>query len=273
MNSVSASSSLDPLRPLAGQRAIVTGAGRGIGAAIAISLAKAGADVAVNDLVPPDDTLQACKSFGVRAIPAVADVGNRAAVEQIIDSVCDELGGLDILVSNAAYSDRQLFHEADMAGFERTIQVCMWGPFYFARAAAQKMIAQGKGGNMVFIGSPHAYTAYPGAMAYNMAKAALDQMARTAAVELAQHRIRVNIVHPGWTDTPGERKFFVDEELKQRGAALPLGRLAKPEDIANGVTFLCNPASNYITGATLSIDGGIVLPYQEMFRVKGRPAV
>lgn len=263
----------DPQRPLLGKRAIVTGAGRGIGAAIAVALAKAGADVAVNDLAMPQDTLDACKALGVRTRPAVADVGDRMAIERIIDDVCIDFGGLDILVSNAAYSDRDLFYRADLDGFEKTIQVCMWGPFYLARAAAKKMVAQGDGGNMVFIGSPHAYTAYPGAMAYNMAKAALDQMARTAAVELAEHRIRVNIVHPGWTDTPGERKFFFDEELKERGAALPLGRLAKPEDIANGVTFLCNPASSYITGATLSIDGGIVLPYQDMFRVKGRPTV
>jgi len=272
MNSTASTQSPDPLRPLLGKRAIVTGAGRGIGAAIAIALAKAGADVAVNDLADPKETVEACKASGGRAISAIADVGDRIMVEGMVDRVWNDFGGLDILVSNAAYSDRHLFYEADMAGFEKTIQVCMWGPYYLARATAQKMVAQGGGGNMVFIGSPHAYTAYPGAMAYNMAKAALDQMARTAAVELAEHRIRVNIVHPGWTDTPGERKFFFDEELKQRGAALPLGRLANPEDIANGVTFLCNPASGYITGATLSIDGGIVLPFQEMFRVKGRPA-
>ncbi|MDZ4851958.1 MAG: SDR family oxidoreductase [Pirellulaceae bacterium] len=271
MNNDEAPPNVDPLRPLAGKKALVSGAGRGIGAAIAIALAKAGAEVAVNDLNHPAETVEACMKHGVRSIPAVADVGDYAAIQKTVNSVCEELGGLDIMVSNAAFSDRQLFYQADMAGFEKTIQVCMWGPFYLAREAARRMIAQGTGGNMVFIGSPHAYTAYPGAMAYNMAKAALDQMARTAAVELAEHRIRVNIVHPGWTDTPGERKFFFEEELLRRGAALPLGRLAAPEDIANGVSFLCNPNSSYITGATLSIDGGIVLPYQEMFRVNGRP--
>ena len=104
-----------------------------------------------------------------------------------------------------------------------------------------------------------------------MAKAALDQLARTAAVELSEFRIRVNIVHPGWTDTPGERKFFFEDELQQHGGNLPWGRLAKPEDIAHGVVFLCDPRSDYITGSTLSIDGGIVLPYQEMFRIRNRP--
>ena len=98
-------------------------------------------------------------------------------------------------------------------------------------------------------------------MAYNMAKAAIDQMARTAAVELFRHRIRVNIVHPGWTDTPGERKFFSEDVLQHAAAELPLGRLAQPEEIARGVVFLVDPASGYITGSTLSIDGGSQLPW------------
>jgi glucose 1-dehydrogenase len=98
-------------------------------------------------------------------------------------------------------------------------------------------------------------------MAYNMAKAALDQMAKTAAVELYKQRIRVNIVHPGWTNTPGERKFFTEETLKQAAAQLPPGRLAEPEEIARGVLFLVDPASEYINGSTLSIDGGNQLPW------------
>ena len=121
---------------------------------------------------------------------------------------------------------------------------------------------------MVCISSPHANKAIPGSMAYNMGKAAVDQMARTAAVELAQFRIRVNIIHPGWTDTPGERKFFAEEELMSRGSGLPWGRLAQPEEIARGVLFLCDPASDYINGSTLNIDGGSLLPHQEMFRIK-----
>jgi glucose 1-dehydrogenase len=104
-----------------------------------------------------------------------------------------------------------------------------------------------------------------------MAKAAVDQLARTAACELARHHIRVNLVHPGWTDTPGERKFFFEQELMARGSELPWGRLAKPEEIARGVVFLCDPASDYINGTTLSIDGGALLPHQEMFRIEDRP--
>jgi glucose 1-dehydrogenase len=256
---------------LEGQTAIVSGAARGIGAAIAQALAAAGANVAVNDLREPMETVEACRALGRKSIGLIGDVSDQAAVEKMVDRCEHELGPISILVSNAAYSDRELFYEAKMDGFRKTIDVCMWGPFYLARAVANRMIPRGEGGNMVFVSSPHAYKAIPGAMAYNMAKAALDQLARTAAVELAEHRIRVNIIHPGWTDTPGERKFFFDDELKEHGSNLPWGRLAKPEDIAHGVAFLCNPRSDYITGATLSIDGGIVLPYQEMFRIRNRP--
>ncbi len=257
---------------LKGKVAIVTGAARGIGAASAIALAQAGAKVVVNDILEPTDTLAKIKAAGSEGIAAVADVTDQAAVEAIVAKATQQFGQLDIAVSNAAYSDREMFYQANMEGFKRTIDVCMWGPFYLLRAAAQAMIAQGTGGSMICISSPHAYKAIPGATAYNMAKAAVDQLARTAACELSPHRIRVNIVHPGWTDTPGERKFFFEKELMDRGSELPWGRLAKPEEIARGVVFLCDPASDYINGTTLSIDGGALLPHEQMFRVSDRPA-
>ena len=265
-------------RPLAGQVALVTGAARGIGAGIAKALAAAGAHVAVNDLNDPSETVDACQALGVNAVGYTCDVADRLAVEAMVDRVEAEVGPISILISNAAYSDRDLFYRASLEGFEKTIDVCMWGPFYLLRAVSNKMIPRSLQvgpanyrGNIVVISSPHAYKPIPGAMAYNMGKAALDQMAKTAAVELAEYRIRVNLIHPGWTDTPGERKFFTDAELMERGNALPWGRLAQPEDLAHGVVFLVDPRSDYITGATLSIDGGIMLPFQEMFRVKDRP--
>ena len=93
-------------------------------------------------------------------------------------------------------------------------------------------------------------------MAYNMSKAAIDQMARTAAIELVEHRIRVNIVHPGWIDTPGERKYASEEQLERGGAKLPWKRMGRPDEIARGVVFLCDPESDYMTGSSLGIDGG-----------------
>ncbi|GIW98241.1 MAG: glucose 1-dehydrogenase [Pirellulaceae bacterium] len=256
---------------LEGKVALVTGAARGIGAACAEALAGAGAHVVINDINPPDEVIERIVAAGGKASPAIGDVSDRQFAEQAVAQTVREHGRLDILVTNAAYSDRRLFYEADLAEFEKTIDVCMWGPFNFLFYAARAMIAQGEGGCIVCISSPHAHKAIPGAMAYNMAKAAMDQMARTAACELAEHRIRVNIVHPGWTDTPGERKFFHEDELRERGSQLPWGRLAKPSDIAHGVLFLCDPRSEYIDGATLSIDGGALLPHDQMFRVKNRP--
>ncbi len=249
---------------LEGKTALVTGASAGIGRATALALAREGADVAINYLGYPEAAEevagQIC-ALGRRPLLLPVDVADQTGVEAMVVRTAAEFRHLDIFVSNAAYSDEALFYEADMAGFRRTIDVTMWGAFYGLRAAANQMIQQGQGGNIVVISSVHAVQAIPTSMAYNMAKAALDQMARTAALELARHRIRVNIVYPGWTDTPGERKYFSEEVLRQAGAALPLGRLARPEEIARGVLFLVDPASEYITGSTLAIDGGTQLPY------------
>lgn len=261
-------------RCLSGQVAVVTGAGRGIGRAIALAVARAGADVAVNDL-PESKTLQSvvqeCQALGVRAMAMPADLGDRQQVENGLDQVVEQLGGLDVAISNAAYSDRELFHEADLSGFERTIQVTMWGPFYLVRAAARHMIAQKRGGSIVIVSSTHATRPIPGAMAYNMSKAAVEQMAKTAATELTEHRIRVNALRPGWVDTPGERKFFTEENLENLGSGLPMGRLGKPEEIAHGAVFLCDPASESINGSVLTMDGGIQLPVEQMFRLKQQP--
>lgn len=250
---------------------MVTGASRGIGRGIALQLAAAGADVAINYRSHPEEAAEvqkACQDLGVQAITLAADMGIQADAEGIIDQTVERLGGLDIVVSNAVYSDRHLFYESDLSEFRKTIDVSMWGAFYLMRQASLYLMEQKNGGNIVIISSPHAVLAIPGAMAYNMAKAAIDQMARTAAVELAEHRIRVNIVHPGWIDTPGERKFFTEATLQEQGRQLPWGRLGQPEEIGRGVAFLCDPASEYITGSTLTIDGGIQLPWREMYRIR-----
>ena len=259
------------MRPLEGKHAIVTGASRGIGAAIAVALAEAGANVAINyhgSEAEANDVAARCRSHGVRARLARANVGVRADVERIVAETADEFGGLDLAVSNAAYSDRELFHNADMAGFEKTVQITMWGAFYLLRAAARHMIAAKTRGSIVIVSSPHSWRPIPGAMAYNMSKAAIDQMARSAACELLEHKVRVNICYPGWTDTPGERKFFSEDKIETLGQDLPWGRLGRPEEIARGVVFLCDPASDYITGTSILIDGGIELPVGEMHRLE-----
>jgi glucose 1-dehydrogenase len=248
---------------LRGQVALVTGAGRGIGKATAIALARAGARVAVNDLQPDaaEKTVIEIRQAGIEAVALPGDVSGQETMEGLVASTVKEFGRVDLAVANAYYSARESFWQADMAAFRRTIDVTMWGAFYLLRAATQQMIHQGGGGAIVLIGSPHAVVAVPLAMAYNMAKAAVDHMARTAAIELVDHRIRVNVIHPGWIDTPGEREHASEEEIHSAAAKLPWKRLGKPEEIARGVVFLCDPASDYVTGSTMSIDGGITLPW------------
>jgi glucose 1-dehydrogenase len=259
------------MKPLSGKNAIVTGASKGIGAAIAVALSEAGANVAINfsgSESPAIEVAERCRSFGTKVRLARADVGVQSEVERMVHETVDEFGGLDIAVSNAAYSDRELFYTANMAGFEKTVQITMWGAFYLLRAAACQMIASETKGSIVIVSSPHSWRPIPGSMAYNMSKAAIDQMARTAATELCSKRIRVNTMHPGWIDTPGERKFFSEDKIAEKGAELPWGRLGKPEEVARGVIFLCDPASDYMTGSSILIDGGIELPIQEMHRLE-----
>ena len=124
-----------------------------------------------------------------------------------------------------------------------------------------QMSKQGGGGSIVVVSSPHAALAIPDSMAYNMAKAAIDHMMRTAAIELVGHRIRVNAIYPGWIDTPGERKFFTEEQLEAGGKALPWGRLGRPEEIAKGIAFMLSDDAEYMTGSIMSMEGGVMLPW------------
>ncbi len=249
---------------LEGRNALVTGASRGIGRGCAIRLAQEGANVAINYRSHSDDAAEVIReieALGRKALLLQADVADQSAVENLVKQTADQLGSVDLFVSNAAYSDRELMIDANMEGFRRTIDVTMWGAFYGVRAAAQEMVKQGRGGSIAVISSPHAVLAIPTSMAYNMAKAAIDHMTRTAAIELAPHRIRVNSIHPGWIDTPGERKFFTEEQIEKGGQKLPWGRLGRPEEVAGAVAFLLSDEAEYMTGGILSIDGGVSLPW------------
>lgn len=249
---------------LAGKVALITGASSGIGKASAIALAAEGADIALNYLTMPESAQDAKKqieAMGRKCLLYKVDLVDQDAVETMTTDIVQQLGKIDVLVSSAVYSDREMFHVADMKGFHKTIDVTMWGAFHALRAVTKHMIARKGGGSVVIVSSPHAVVPYPSCMAYNMAKAGLDMMAKTAAIELIGHKIRVNVVYPGWTDTPGERKFFTEDTLMKAGTFLPMGRLAQPEEIARGVLFLADPASEYITGSIFTIDGGGMLPW------------
>lgn len=243
---------------------LVTGASRGIGRGIAVAIAEQGGNVAINYRSHTDEAeevAEAVREAGGKAILCQTDVSDQTAVEEMVAKVVAEFGSLNGFVSNAVYSDRELMIDANMEGFRRTVDVSMWGAFYGLRASSQQMVKQGQGGAVVIVSSPHANMPIPTAMAYNMSKAAIDHMARTAAIELVKHKIRVNIMHPGWIDTPGERKFFSDEEMKVGGQSLPWGRLGQPEEIGRGVAWMLSDAAEYMTGSTVTLDGGVQLPW------------
>jgi glucose 1-dehydrogenase len=243
---------------------VVTGASLGIGRATALAFGRAGAKVVVNyrsHREQAEEVVRLVQETGSQAIAVQADVADLTSVEGLISKAVNEFGKLDIAVSNAAYSDRDLFYQADITGFRRTVDVTMWGAFHLMRAATQQMIRQGNGGAICIVSSPHAFIPAPRAMAYNMSKAAIEHMARTAAIEVAEFKIRINLIQPGWTDTPGELKFASRETLDTAGAKIPLGRLGTAEEMAEGILFLCDPRNTYITGAALLVDGGISLPW------------
>src|SRR5262249_24515871 len=157
---------------------------------------------------------------------------------QMIDECARQLGRVDILVNNAAVGVRKPFLEMEVADVERMWAVMLWGVFHCSQLAARQMVKQGEGGSIIMISSVHAYRPYPLSTAYNGAKAAINHMAYTWAVELARYKIRVNVLEPGWIDTPGEREFCSEEQMREEEKKLLLGRTGKPEEIAKGVLFL-----------------------------------
>ena len=249
---------------LDGKVAIVTGGNSGIGKAITLGLAEHGASIVIDYVADPAATEaleQQVAQLGEKAIGVQADVSKVDDLQMLIDQTVKAFGRLDVMVNNAGVETRTSILDTTEDEYDKVLDINLKSAFFGTQLAAKQMIAQGGGGSIVMISSPHAFIPVPKAMPYNMAKAATDHMARTAATELTDHRIRVNIVHPGWVDTPGERKFASEEDLKVRGGKLPWGRMATPDEIARGVVFLCDPASEYITGSALLIDGGNTLPW------------
>ena len=247
---------------LTGKVALITGASRGIGRGCAEQMARCGADVAINyrsHSDEADEVADVVRSLGHRASTFGADVSDRAAVDAMVEGATKELGRVDIVVANAYYSRRQPFLDLDVDDVRRTLDVTLIGAFHVAQAGARQMVQQGEGGSILFISSVLSFLPMPTSMPYNAAKAGMNQMAMTIAVEMAEHRIRVNVIQPGWTDTPGERQFSSEEQLREGAKRLPWKRLGTPEDLGKAAAFLASDDADYITGATLKVDGGMTL--------------
>jgi len=240
--------------------ALITGASRGIGRGIALRLAAEGADVVVNYRTHPDEAQAVAAQIvglGRRALIVQADVADRAAMERMFAEAVAALGQLDIVVANAASSMRAPVITAQWEDVRRTVEVSQFGTFHACQLGAQQMVRQGGGGKIILISSIHAEIAFPDSAAYNMAKAAINHLCETMATELAAHRINVNVINPGWIDTPGERAFFTDQQIAEGAKRMPWGRLGTPDDIGAAVAFLASDDADYITGTMLRVDGGL----------------
>ena len=247
---------------LSGKVALITGSSRGIGHGCALAMARAGARIVVNYNSHPEDgesVAQEVRDIGAEAMVYGADVSQRAQVDAMVDATVERFGRLDIAVANAYYSKREPFLELSLEGVQRTLNVTLLGAFHTAQASARQMVAQGEGGSLLFISSVLAQKPFATSMPYNAAKAGMNQMARTIANELIEHRIRANVIEPGWTDTPGERQFASEEEIRQGGKGFLEDRLGSIDDLGNAATFLCSDAAAYITGTVLQVDGGYCL--------------
>ncbi len=244
---------------LNGKIALVTGAGRGIGKGCALELARAGASLVLNDRPGSPDlqtTANAIHNIAPVLAAIEADVFSRDGCEQLISRALQAAGQIDILVSDPAYGRRADFLDYDPNEFERVIAATLTSGFHVSQLVAKHMVGRGGPGKIVFISSVHAGMPIARSVAYNAAKVGLNHMARTISVELAPYRINVNVIEPGWIDTPGERIAFGDEVVEREGSKLPWGRIGKPEDIGRAAAFLCSDDADYITGVVLPVDGG-----------------
>jgi NAD(P)-dependent dehydrogenase (short-subunit alcohol dehydrogenase family) len=247
---------------LAGKVVLVTGAQQGIGRAIAVECAAAGADIAINWL--DDETAARAVAASVtghnrRAVTIQADMAKLDEVREMVDAVVAEFGALDILVNNAGVFPRVDFLAMTERDWDFVHDVNLKGAVFCAQAAAKAMIAAGRPGAIVNITSGAAFRGSPRGVHYVASKGGIVSMTRQMALELAPHRIRVNAVAPGLTDTAQPRYGSSEEEIAEMAAANPLGRIAEPEDIARAAVFLASDQAGFVTGHTLHVNGGSYL--------------
>ena len=247
---------------LTGKAALVTGAQQGIGAAIAIALAREGADVAVNCLdgrAEAEAVAAAIAAMGQRAALVPGDVSHPATPAALVDATVAAFGRIDILVNNAGVFPRVPFLDMTEADWDFVHSINLKASCFCAQAAARAMVAAGTRGTIVSLASSAVFGASPRGVHYAASKGGVVSLTRAMATELAPHGIRVNAIAPGLTDTAQPRHGMTEAELAARGAAMPLGRLGRPEDIANVAVFLASEKSAFVTGQVVHANGGIFM--------------
>jgi NAD(P)-dependent dehydrogenase (short-subunit alcohol dehydrogenase family) len=248
-----------PVFELDGHTALVTGAARGLGRAIALALAHAGADVALGlrDAASGGDVVAEIEGMGRRVLPLQMDIADLDQVSTGVRRAVDGLGGLDILVNNAGTGPENPAEDVRVEDFDRTVAVNLRGTFFTSQAAGRVMIEQGRG-RIVNLSSQAGFVALPGEAVYCMTKAAIAHLTKCLAVEWGRHGVTVNAVAPTFIATPGTDEALADPDFRadveERIAALH--RIGRPVDVAGAVVFLASPAAALITGETILIDGG-----------------
>lgn len=253
-------SALLPSLRLDGKNALVTGAGSGLGEAIAIALAESGAHVAVTELPDKIATLDpVCariEGLGRTAEPLALRLPDIDSIDQAVAGAVAALGRIDILVNNAGVNIPQAALEVTEADWDRVIDTNLKGAFFMAQRVAREMVANG-GGRMVNIASQNGVVGYYKRAAYCASKAGLVNLTRVLALEWAEHKINVNAVGPTFVVTPLTQSTFDDPVMRaDLESRIPLGRVAQPEDVVGAVVFLASAASAMVTGHTLLVDGG-----------------
>lgn len=259
---------IQELFSLKGKVALVTGAGNGIGQAIAIRFAQAGAAICLTDIdtLAAKNTLAMIEKEGGKGIVLLDDTSTVDDVPQLIETVVKALGRIDILVNNAGIFRFQAFLDLDEEMWDATLNTNLKGSAFMAQAAAKQMIAQGEGGRIINISSIDAYHPTGNLSHYDASKAGLEMLTKSIARELASHGILVNSIAPGGVATPGVLKMMGPMDAANAKevtdgflATLPLKRMGKPEEIANMALFLASPASSYVVGASFVVDGGALV--------------
>lgn len=246
--------------------ALVTGSRRGIGRAIAFTLARDGYDIVINDYTIDDlaeQTAADIRALGRQAHLIAADLGDTASIKALVQGTVAHFGRIDVLVNNAATWAWDDFTDIPEADWDKMLAVDLKGPFTCSQEAAKEMIAQGSGGAIVSISSVHSYRCWPQDTVYGICKAGIIRLTQSMAFELGPHGIRVNAIAPGYIDSrvpdPNEPPIGQPNYAAPVVPVTPMRRIGLPEDIAEAAAFLVSDRATFITGQCLTVDGGFLL--------------
>jgi glucose 1-dehydrogenase len=247
---------------LTGKTMVVTGGNSGIGEAIVLAAAGEGANLVIDYVANPDETaavISKIEGMGAKAVGVKADVSKLDDLHAMIKTATDAFGRLDVLVNNAGIETRTNILDTTEEQFERVMDINLKSAFFGTQFAAKQFIEQGGGGVVINISSVHEEWPMPGNVAYCVSKGGVRMLTRTAGVELGPHNVRVVNLGPGAVDTPINTSTLADPaKAKALDAAIPLGRVASPEEIADVVVFLASDKAGYMTSTSVFVDGGIM---------------